>query len=101
MLEKPGDIAALVTALQKGDVLFIDEIHRMNPFVEEILYPAMEDFFIDVMIGEGPAPGRSRLTLEHFTLIGATTRQGLLSSPFRDRFGIMVTPEPVFPGGNH
>ncbi|MFZ1957545.1 MAG: Holliday junction branch migration DNA helicase RuvB [Methanoregula sp.] len=90
VLEKPGDIAALVTALQKGDVLFIDEIHRMNPVVEEILYPAMEDFFIDVMIGEGPSARSIKLTLEHFTLIGATTRQGLLSSPFRDRFGIIV-----------
>jgi Holliday junction DNA helicase RuvB len=90
VLEKPGDIAALVTALQKGDVLFIDEIHRMNPVVEEILYPAMEDFFIDVMIGEGPSARSIKLTLEHFTLIGATTRQGLLSSPFRDRFGIII-----------
>ena len=90
VLEKPGDIAALVTALQKGDVLFIDEIHRMNPVVEEILYPAMEDFFIDVMIGEGASARSIKLTLEQFTLIGATTRQGLLSSPFRDRFGILV-----------
>jgi len=90
VLEKPGDIAALVTALKKGDVLFIDEIHRMNPVVEEILYPAMEDFFIDVMIGEGPSARSIKLTLEHFTLIGATTRQGLLSSPFRDRFGIIT-----------
>jgi Holliday junction DNA helicase RuvB len=90
VLEKPGDMAALVTALQKGDVLFIDEIHRMNPVIEEILYPAMEDFFIDVMIGEGPSARSIKLTLEHFTLIGATTRQGLLSSPFRDRFGILV-----------
>ncbi|MFA7693983.1 MAG: Holliday junction branch migration DNA helicase RuvB [Methanoregula sp.] len=90
VLEKPGDIAALVTALQKGDVLFIDEIHRMNPVVEEILYPAMEDFFIDVMIGEGASARSIKLTLEHFTLIGATTRQGLLSSPFRDRFGILI-----------
>ena len=90
VLEKPGDIAALVTVLKKGDVLFIDEIHRMNPVVEEILYPAMEDFFIDVMIGEGPSARSIKLTLEHFTLIGATTRQGLLSSPFRDRFGIIT-----------
>lgn len=90
VLEKPGDIAALVTPLKKGDVLFIDEIHRMNPVVEEILYPAMEDFFIDVMIGEGPSARSIKLTLEHFTLIGATTRQGLLSSPFRDRFGIIT-----------
>ena len=90
VLEKPGDIAALVTALKTGDVLFIDEIHRMNPVVEEILYPAMEDFFIDVLIGEGPSARSIKLTLEHYTLIGATTRQGLLSSPFRDRFGIIV-----------
>ncbi len=90
VLEKPGDIAALVTALKTGDVLFIDEIHRMNPVVEEILYPAMEDFFIDVLIGEGPSARSIKLTLERFTLIGATTRQGLLSSPFRDRFGIIV-----------
>jgi len=90
VLEKPGDVAALVTALKSGDVLFIDEIHRMNPVVEEILYPAMEDFFIDVMIGEGPSARSIKLTLERFTLIGATTRQGLLSSPFRDRFGIVV-----------
>ena len=90
VLEKPGDITALVTPLKKGDVLFIDEIHRMNPVVEEILYPAMEDFFIDVMIGEGPSARSIKLNLEHFTLIGATTRQGLLSSPFRDRFGIIT-----------
>jgi len=90
VLEKPGDIAALVTALKTGDVLFIDEIHRMNPVVEEVLYPAMEDFFIDVLIGEGPSARSIKLTLEHYTLIGATTRQGLLSSPFRDRFGIIV-----------
>ena len=90
VLEKPGDAAAMLTALQKGDVLFIDEIHRMNPVVEEILYPAMEDYCIDVMIGEGPSARSIRLTLEHFTLIGATTRQGLLGSPFRDRFGIVV-----------
>jgi len=90
VLEKPGDVAAMLTALQKGDMLFIDEIHRMNPVVEEILYPAMEDYCIDVMIGEGPSARSIRLTLEHFTLIGATTRQGLLGSPFRDRFGIVV-----------
>ncbi|HZD43153.1 MAG TPA: Holliday junction branch migration DNA helicase RuvB, partial [Methanomicrobiales archaeon] len=89
VLEKPGDVAALLTALNRGDILFIDEIHRMNPIVEEILYPAMEDFFIDVMIGEGPSARSVKLTLEHFTLIGATTKQGLLGSPFRDRFGIM------------
>lgn len=90
VLEKPGDAAAILTALHGGDVLFIDEIHRMNPVVEEILYPAMEDFFIDVMIGEGPSARSIKLTLERFTLIGATTRQGLLSSPFRDRFGLLV-----------
>jgi len=90
VLEKPGDAAAILTALKKGDVLFIDEIHRMNPVVEEILYPAMEDYCIDVMIGEGPSARSIRLTLEHFTLIGATTRQGQLGSPFRDRFGIVV-----------
>ena len=90
VLEKTGDMAAIVTALQNGDVLFIDEIHRMNPVVEEILYPAMEDFFIDVMIGEGPSARSIKLTLERFTLIGATTRQGLLSSPFRDRFGLLI-----------
>lgn len=89
VLEKPGDIAALLTALKKGDILFIDEIHRMSPVIEEMLYPAMEDFFIDVMIGEGPSARSIKLNLERFTLIGATTKQGLLGSPFRDRFGIM------------
>jgi holliday junction DNA helicase RuvB len=89
VLEKPGDIAALLTQLKQGDVLFIDEIHRINPVVEEMLYPAMEDFFIDVMIGEGPSARTIKLTLEKFTLIGATTKQGLLGAPFRDRFGIV------------
>jgi Holliday junction DNA helicase RuvB len=89
VLEKPGDIAALLTPLKSGDILFIDEIHRINPVVEEMLYPAMEDFFIDVMIGEGPSARSIKLNLEHFTLIGATTKQGLLGSPFRDRFGIL------------
>lgn len=89
VLEKPGDIAALLTPLQRGDILFIDEIHRVNPVVEEVLYPAMEDFFIDVMIGEGPSARSIKLDLEHFTLIGATTKQGLLGAPFRDRFGIV------------
>jgi Holliday junction DNA helicase RuvB len=89
VLEKPGDIAALLTPLKRGDILFIDEIHRINPVVEEMLYPAMEDFFIDVMIGEGPSARSIKLNLEHFTLIGATTKQGLLGSPFRDRFGIL------------
>jgi Holliday junction DNA helicase RuvB len=89
VLEKAGDIAALLTPLKSGDILFIDEIHRINPVVEEMLYPAMEDFFIDVMIGEGPSARSIKLNLEHFTLIGATTKQGLLGSPFRDRFGIL------------
>src|SRR5512136_900671 len=88
VLEKPGDIAALLSPLKSGDILFIDEIHRINPVVEEMLYPAMEDFFIDVMIGEGPSARSIKLNLEHFTLIGATTKQGLLGAPFRDRFGI-------------
>ena len=88
VLEKPGDIAALLTPLKRGDILFIDEIHRINPVVEEMLYPAMEDFFIDVMIGEGPSARSIKLNLEYFTLIGATTKQGLLGAPFRDRFGI-------------
>ncbi len=87
VLEKPGDLAAILTALKKGDVLFIDEIHRLNSVIEEILYPAMEDYQIDVMIGEGPSARSIKLTLERFTLIGATTRVGLLGSPFRDRFG--------------
>ena len=89
VLEKPGDIAALLTPLKRGDILFIDEIHRINPVVEEMLYPAMEDFFIDVMIGEGPSARSIKLNLEHFTLIGATTKQGRLGAPFRDRFGIL------------
>ncbi len=87
VLEKPGDLAAILTTLKKGDILFIDEIHRLNSVIEELLYPAMEDFEIDVMIGEGPSARSIKLTLEHFTLIGATTRVGLLGSPFRDRFG--------------
>ncbi|PKG31738.1 Holliday junction branch migration DNA helicase RuvB, partial [Methanoregula sp.] len=89
VLEKPGDIAALLTPLKRGDILFIDEIHRVSPVVEEVLYPAMEDFFIDVMIGEGPSARSIKLDLEQFTLIGATTKQGLLGAPFRDRFGII------------
>ncbi|MCX9073740.1 MAG: Holliday junction branch migration DNA helicase RuvB, partial [Candidatus Methanoperedens sp.] len=87
VLERPGDLAAMLTSLKKGDVLFIDEIHRLNHVIEEILYPAMEDFEIDVMIGEGPSARSIRLNLDHFTLIGATTKVGLLGSPFRDRFG--------------
>ncbi len=87
VLERPGDLAAMLTVLKSGDVLFIDEIHRLNHVIEEILYPAMEDYEIDVMIGEGPSARSIKLDLEHFTLIGATTRIGLLGSPFRDRFG--------------
>ncbi|MFZ3383216.1 MAG: Holliday junction branch migration DNA helicase RuvB [Candidatus Methanoperedens sp.] len=89
VLEKPGDLAAILTALKKGDVLFIDEIHRLNSVIEEILYPAMEDYEIDVMIGEGPSARSIKLTLDRFTLIGATTKVGLLGSPFRDRFGFI------------
>lgn len=89
VLEKPGDLAAILTTLKKGDILFIDEIHRLNSVIEEILYPAMEDYEIDVMIGEGPSARSIKLTIEHFTLIGATTRVGLLGSPFRDRFGFI------------
>ncbi|MCE8423836.1 MAG: Holliday junction branch migration DNA helicase RuvB [Candidatus Methanoperedens sp.] len=89
VLERPGDLAAMLTALKKGDVLFIDEIHRLNHIIEEILYPAMEDFKIDIMIGEGPGARSIKLNLEHFTLIGATTKVGLLGSPFRDRFGMI------------
>jgi Holliday junction DNA helicase RuvB len=98
VLEKPGDIAALLTALKRGDILFIDEIHRMSPVVEEMLYPAMEDFFIDVMIGEGPSARSIKLSLEQFTLVGATTKQGLLGSPFRDRFGILCRLDLYSPG---
>lgn len=88
VLSKAGDLAAILTNLKENDVLFIDEIHRMNHSVEEILYPAMEDFQLDLMIGEGPAARSIRIDLPHFTLIGATTRSGMLSSPLRDRFGI-------------
>jgi len=89
VLERPGDVAAMLTNLQAGDVLFIDEIHRLSPVVEEVLYPAMEDYQIDIMIGEGPAARSIKLDLPQFTLIGATTRAGLLTSPLRDRFGIV------------
>lgn len=89
VLEKAGDVAALLTNLQERDVLFIDEIHRLSPVVEEVLYPAMEDFQLDIMIGEGPAARSIKLNLPTFTLIGATTRAGLLTSPLRDRFGIV------------
>jgi Holliday junction DNA helicase RuvB len=89
VLERPGDLAALLTNLQPRDVLFIDEIHRLSPVVEEVLYPAMEDFQLDIMIGEGPAARSIKLALQPFTLVGATTRAGLLTSPLRDRFGIV------------
>ena len=88
VLEKAGDLAALLTNLDAGDILFIDEIHRLSPHVEEVLYPAMEDFQLDIMIGEGPAARSIKLDLPPFTLVGATTRAGLLTSPLRDRFGI-------------
>lgn len=88
-IEKPGDIAAILNNLQEGDILFIDEIHRLNRQVEEVLYPAMEDFAIDIMIGKGPSVRSIRLDLPHFTLVGATTRAGLLSAPLRDRFGVI------------
>jgi len=89
VLERAGDLAALLTNLQPGDVLFVDEIHRLSPVVEEVLYPALEDFQIDIMIGEGPAARSIKLDLPRFTLVGATTRAGLLTSPLRDRFGIV------------
>ena len=89
VLERPGDLAALLTNLQARDVLFVDEIHRLTPVVEEVLYPAMEDYQLDLMIGEGPAARSIRLSLPPFTLVGATTRAGLLTSPLRDRFGIV------------
>jgi len=90
VLERPGDLAALLTNLEKNDVLFIDEIHRLSPVVEEILYPALEDFQIDIMIGEGPAARSIKLELPPFTLVGATTRAGMLTNPLRDRFGIVA-----------
>ncbi|MDP6534922.1 MAG: Holliday junction branch migration DNA helicase RuvB [Gammaproteobacteria bacterium] len=89
VMEKAGDLAAMLTNLESGDVLFIDEIHRLNPAIEEILYPAMEDYQLDIMIGEGPAARSIKLDLPPFTLVGATTRAGLLTSPLRDRFGII------------
>ncbi len=89
VLEKAGDLAAMLTNLEAGDVLFIDEIHRLSPAIEEILYPAMEDYQLDIMIGEGPAARSIKLDLPPFTLVGATTRAGLLTSPLRDRFGII------------
>jgi len=90
VLERPGDLAALLTNLERNDVLFIDEIHRLSPVVEEILYPALEDFRIDIMIGEGPAARSIKLDLPPFTLVGATTRAGMLTNPLRDRFGIVA-----------
>ena len=89
-IEKPGDLAALLTNLNEGDVLFIDEIHRLPRTVEEILYPAMEDFSLDIIIGKGPAARSIRMPLKHFTLIGATTRAGQLTTPLRDRFGVLM-----------
>jgi Holliday junction DNA helicase RuvB len=89
VLERPGDLAALLTNLQPRDVLFVDEIHRLSPIVEEVLYPAMEDYQLDIMIGEGPAARSIKLNIPPFTLVGATTRAGLLTSPLRDRFGIV------------
>ena len=90
VLERPGDLAAILTNLEPKDVLFIDEIHRLSPIVEEILYPALEDFQIDIMIGEGPAARSVKLDLPPFTLVGATTRAGMLTNPLRDRFGIVA-----------
>jgi Holliday junction DNA helicase RuvB len=89
VIEKPGDLAAVLTNLEPGDVLFIDEIHRLSPVVEEILYPAMEDYQLDIMIGQGPSARTIKLDIPRFTLVGATTRAGLLSSPLRDRFGVL------------
>ena len=88
VLERPGDLAALLTNLEPNDVLFVDEIHRLSPIVEEVLYPAMEDFQLDLMVGEGPGARSIKLDVPPFTLVGATTRAGLLTSPLRDRFGI-------------
>ena len=89
VIERKGDLVALLTQMEHGDVLFIDEIHRLNPAIEEILYPAMEDFQVDITIGEGPAARSIKYDLNPFTLVGATTRTGLLTSPLRDRFGIV------------
>ncbi|MEO5330588.1 MAG: Holliday junction branch migration DNA helicase RuvB [Magnetococcus sp. YQC-5] len=93
IVEKAGDLAALLTNLEQGDILFVDEIHRLSPTVEEILYPAMEDFQLDIMIGEGPSARSIKIDLPPFTLVGATTRSGLLTSPLRDRFGILARME--------
>lgn len=89
-ISRPGDLAAILTNLDKYDVLFIDEIHRLNKSVEEVLYPAMEDFALDIIVGKGPSAQSLRIDLEHFTMIGATTKAGMLSSPLRDRFGVML-----------
>ncbi|HJR69772.1 MAG TPA: Holliday junction branch migration DNA helicase RuvB, partial [Gammaproteobacteria bacterium] len=88
VLERPGDLAAQLTRLEENDVLFVDEIHRLSPIVEEVLYPALEDYYLDIMVGEGPGARSIKLPLKPFTLVGATTRAGLLTSPLRDRFGI-------------
>jgi len=93
-IERPGDMAAVLNSLNEGDILFIDEIHRLNRMIEEILYPAMEDFVIDIMIGKGPGARSVRLDLPRFTLVGATTRIGLLTAPLRDRFGVVQRLEP-------
>ena len=98
VIEKPGDLAAILTNLEGGDVLFIDEIHRLSPVVEEILYPAMEDYQLDIIIGQGPSARTIKLDLPRFTLVGATTRAGLLSSPLRDRFGVISRLEFYTPG---
>ncbi|MDA8159900.1 MAG: Holliday junction branch migration DNA helicase RuvB [Desulfobacteraceae bacterium] len=90
VIEKAGDLAAILTSLQEGDVLFIDEIHRLNHVIEEILYPAMEDFQLDLVIGQGPGAKSVKMNLPHFTLVGATTRTGLLTPPLRDRFGVLL-----------
>ena len=90
MVERPGDLAALLTNLQQGDIFFIDEIHRLPHVIEEILYPAMEDFQLDIIIGQGPSARTIKLALPRFTLVGATTRAGLLTSPLRDRFGVVI-----------
>src|SRR5690606_15800367 len=89
VIEKAGDLAAILTRLEEGDVLFIDEIHRLNPAIEEILYPAMEDYSLDILIGQGPAARSIKLDLPKFTLIGATTRPGMITAPLRGRFGII------------
>ena len=89
-IEKPGDLAALLTNLQEGDVLFIDEIHRLSRQVEEVLYPALEDYALDIMIGKGPSAQSIRINLPRFTLVGATTRAGQITGPLRDRFGVLL-----------